>query len=45
MKKELIIFGITGLLLYNTYTENKLTKSLKSFEKYIKNGNHCLCWI
>lgn len=36
MKKELIIFGITGLLVYNTYTDNKLTKSLKSFEKYMK---------
>ena len=36
MKKEIIIFGITGLLVYNTYVDNKLSKSLKSFEKYIK---------
>lgn len=36
MKRELIIFGITGLLVYNTYVDNKLTKSLKSFEKYMK---------
>jgi len=36
MKKEVIIFGITGLLVYNTYMDNKLTKSLKSFEKYMK---------
>jgi 5-methylcytosine-specific restriction endonuclease McrA len=36
MKIELIIFLITGLFMYNTYYDNFLTKSIKSYEKYIR---------
>ena len=36
MKIELVIFSITGLLLYNAYYDNYFTKTIKSYEKYIK---------
>jgi hypothetical protein len=34
MKLELVIFGITGLLLYNAYYDGKYTKILLSYKKY-----------
>ena len=36
MKTELIVFGITGFLIYNTYYEGKFIEKLKSYEKYYK---------
>jgi len=36
MKLELIIFGITGLLLYNAYHDNKYSKYFVSWKKYIQ---------
>ena len=38
MKLELIIFGITGLFIYNTFYENKLSKYIFSCKKYIQIG-------
>jgi hypothetical protein len=34
MKLEIIIFGITGFLLYNAYHDGKYTKMLLSYKKY-----------
>ena len=34
MKLELIIFGIAGFLMYNTYHGNKYSKVLLSYKKY-----------
>ena len=34
MKLELVIFGITGFLLYNAYYDGKYTKILLSYKKY-----------
>ena len=34
MKLELIIFGIAGFLIYNTYHGNKYSKVLLSYKKY-----------
>ena len=34
MKLELIIFGITGFLLYNTYYDGKIVKKLKDYKKH-----------
>jgi hypothetical protein len=36
MKLELLIFGITGLLVYNAYYDGKYTKYLMSWKKYIQ---------
>ena len=36
MKTEIIIFGITGFLIYNTYYDGKFIEKLKSYEKYYK---------
>ena len=36
MKLELIIFGITGLLLYNAYHDGKYSKYFMSYKKYIQ---------
>ena len=36
MKIELIIFGVTGLLIYNAYTEGKFLKMYSSWKKYIQ---------
>lgn len=36
MKKELIIFGITGLLIANTYYDGKLLKRINISQKYVK---------
>jgi hypothetical protein len=36
MKLELIIFGITGFLLYNAYHDGKYTKFFMSYKKYIQ---------
>jgi hypothetical protein len=36
MKLELIIFGITGFLLFNAYHDGKYTKVLYSYKKYYK---------
>lgn len=34
MKLEIIIFGITGFLLYNTYNDGKIVKKLKDYKKH-----------
>jgi len=34
MKLELIIFGVTGFLIYNAYNDGKYTKLLMSYKKY-----------
>ena len=36
MKLELIIFGITGLLILNTYYEGKYSKFFYQWKKYIQ---------
>lgn len=36
MKLELIIFGVTGFLLYNSYYDGKFTKQLLVYKKYYK---------
>ena len=36
MKIEIIIFGITGFLLYNAYHDGKYTKMLLAYKKYYK---------
>lgn len=36
MKLELIIFGITGLILYNSYYDGKYSKMLFAYKKYYK---------
>ena len=36
MKLELIIFGITGFLLFNAYHDGKYTKTFLSYKKYYK---------
>ncbi len=36
MKLELIIFGITGFLVYNAYHEGKYTKIFYKYKKYIQ---------
>lgn len=38
MKLELIIFGITGFLLYNIYHEGKFSKIFMSYKKYYQMG-------
>ena len=38
MKLELIIFGITGLLILNTYYEGKYSKFILKWKKYIQMG-------
>jgi hypothetical protein len=45
MKLELIIFGITGLLLYNAYYDGKYTKLFLSYKKYIQMGTIALVGI
>ena len=42
MKTELIIFGITGFLLYNSYYDGKYTKFFMSYKKYIQMGTIAL---
>lgn len=34
MRIEILIFGITGLLLFNTYTEGKYLKTIYQYKKY-----------
>ena len=36
MKLELLIFGITGFLIYNAYHDGKYTKVFYSYKKYYK---------
>ena len=36
MKLELLFFGITGFLIYNTYHDGKYTKMFHIGQKYIK---------
>ena len=36
MRLEILIFGITGFLLYNAYYDGKYTKLLLSYKKYYK---------
>jgi len=36
MKTEIIIFGITAFLIYNSYYDGKYTKMLLSYKKYYK---------
>ena len=38
MKTELIIFGITGFLIYNTYYDGKYIEKIKSYKKYFQMG-------
>jgi len=38
MKLELLIFGISGFLLYNIYHEGKYSKMLVSYKKYYQMG-------
>ena len=45
MKIELIIFGITGFLLYNAYYDGKYTKFFVSYKKYIQMGTIALVGI
>lgn len=45
MKLELIIFGITGLLLYNAYHDGKYSKFFISWKKYIQMGTIALVGI
>jgi len=42
MKAELIIFGITGLLVYNAYHDGKFTKSFFKYKKYIQMATYAL---
>jgi hypothetical protein len=42
MKIELIIFGITGFLVYNAYYDGKYTKFFMSYKKYIQMGTIAL---
>jgi hypothetical protein len=36
MKLELLILGITGFVIANTYFDGKLINKLKSYQKYYK---------
>lgn len=36
MKLELVVFGLTGFLVYNTYHDGMYTKMLKNYTKYYK---------
>ena len=36
MKLALLIFGITGFLMVNTYYDGKYTAYLQSYQKYMK---------
>ena len=36
MKLEILVFGITGFLIYNTYHDGKYIEILKSWQKYYK---------
>lgn len=36
MRVEILIFGITGLLLFNTYTDGKYLKNIYQYKKYYK---------
>lgn len=36
MRLEILIFGITGFLIYNAYHDGKYTKMLLSYKKYYK---------
>jgi len=47
MRLEIIIFGITGFLLYNVYYDGKYTKMLLAYKKYYKMaliGGVALCF-
>ena len=45
MKLELIIFGITGFLLYNSFHDGKYTKFFMSYKKYIQMATIALVGI
>jgi len=45
MKLELIIFGITGFLLYNAYHDGKYSKFFMSWKKYIQMATIALVGI
>ena len=36
MKAELLIFGVTGFLVANTYYDGKYTQMLQGWQKYLK---------
>ena len=36
MKLELVIFGIAGFLIYNSYHDNKYSKLFITYKKYYK---------
>jgi hypothetical protein len=43
MKLEIIIFGLTGLFIYNTFYDNKISKYLISCKKYYQMAAILLC--
>jgi len=45
MKFELLIFGITAFLIYNTYHDGKYTKLLFSWKKYFQMGFFALIGV
>jgi len=45
MKLEIIIFGITAFLIYNSYHDGKYSKYFISYKKYIQMGTFALIGI
>jgi len=45
MKIELLIFGITAFLIYNTYHDGKYTKVIMSWKKYFQMGFFALAGV
>lgn len=45
MKIELLIFGITAFLIYNTYHDGKYTKVIMSWKKYFQMGFFALVGV
>jgi len=45
MKIELLIFGVTAFLIYNTYHDGKYTKVIMSWKKYFQMGFFALIGV
>jgi hypothetical protein len=45
MKIELLVFGITAFLIYNTYHDGKYTKVIMSWKKYFQMGFFALIGV
>jgi hypothetical protein len=45
MKLELLVFGITAFLIYNTYHDGKFTKVIMSWKKYFQMGFFALIGV